>query len=197
MGSMKLLSVLNKAFSHRFAPLVAFIMIAAVFAMVSQHQLDHLRDTDGRLAQTQNKLALTQKKLALTQAEQAAQVHAGCVRLNIELADENNSHFDDFDFYSQILQSNADAASTDAALLKKFGIVLSAKLKKDEADEIGRLKHDIDTKTWTPLINCNSVTSGKYKVPEPIPFVKKLPPKSALESPPQPPSNPGHQGVNN
>jgi hypothetical protein len=187
---MDILEALNKLFSHRFAPLVAFIAIAAVFAVISQHQVDAIKVTQGKQAA---QAVLLQKQ----DEQQANLIKGGCVRLNIELADENRSHFDDYDFYSQVYNANKDAKATNAAILKKFGIKLTPKLKQDQNKEIARLKHDIDAKTWTPLLNCNTISSARYHLPQPIPFVKRLPPKSDLKSPPNPPTNPGHQGVNN
>jgi hypothetical protein len=187
---MDILEALNKLFSHRFAPLVAFIAIAAVFAVISQHQLDAIK-------LTQSKQSAQAVLLQKQDEQQANLIKGGCIRLNIELADENRSHYDDYDFYSQVYTANKDAKSTNAAILKKFGIKLTPKLKQDQNNEIARLKHDLDAKTWTPLLNCNSINSARYKLPHPIAFTKRLPPKSALRSPPSPPANPGHRGVNN
>lgn len=176
-----MIEFLNRLFSHRFAPLVAFIVIAVAFAIVSQHQLNTIRHT--------------QTAISVTQTQQGHIIKSACVRLNIELADENRSHYEDYDFFTLVYKENQDAAPANAAILKKLGVKLPANLNKDQALALDRLKHDINGKTWTPLLDCNSVTSARFHVPQPIAFTHRLPPKSALQVPPQPASNPGHHGV--
>lgn len=171
---MKLLSRLNYLFSHRYAPLVAFIAIAAVFAVISQHQLNTIRTTQHRLAQTQ----ATQQNI----------IYGSCVRLNIALAEENISHSADYHVFT-ILYTLERGVEKSQHFTKH-------ELKIENAF-LSPLNVSLHEKTWTPLINCNAVSSARYHIPQPIKFTTRMPPKSALQVPPSPPSNPGGIGVHN
>lgn len=171
---MKFLSRLNYLFSHRYAPLVAFIAIAAVFGVISQHQLNTIRTTQHRLAQTQ----ATQQNI----------IYGSCVRLNIELAEENISHKADFQVFSVLYTLEKG--------LEKSKHFTPAEVKIENTF-LKPVKTSLEEKTWTPLINCNTLSSARYHTPRPINFMTRQPPKAALQVPPSPPSNPGGIGVHN
>jgi hypothetical protein len=166
---MRFLQFINRMLSHRFAPLVAFILLAVVFAGIFQHQV--------------NQIDRTQAKQAATQKEQATTIHFACSRFNIELANENASHYLDYDFFSQIYKENKDAAPFDKALLQKIQIAVPQNYNRDIKIALARLQRDFKYKTWTPLLDCNSVTTPKFIVPRPIRFTQQIPPARDLRLP--------------
>lgn len=114
-------------------------------------------------------------KLVDESASQSAQelsLLEGCQRLNILRAEDNRSHYADFIVDSFVAARFLKPTKTETAGQKKITAEFAAKLTQAVQD-----------KTWTPITNCAQAVNehgAKYQAPNPIPFMTRLAPPSAL-----------------
>lgn len=119
-------------------------------------------------------LDLALSNIQSNQAQQHAQLVSGCIRSNITRAEDNSSHYVDFEVDSFIVARFLKPTKTETPAQKKITAQFSSILKSAVA-----------AKGWTPLTNCAAAighAGARYQPALPIPFTKQHPPASALST---------------
>lgn len=109
---------------------------------------------------------------------------AACVRADIQAAKDNKSQYADWKFdrtFVALVRANPQPRQT-------------AKQKAQTRQFLQPLVGSIAAKAWVPLIQNCTVTvkrhGSNFVLPQPVPFNRHLPPRSALTLPPPPPLSP-------
>lgn len=115
-----------------------------------------------------------QAQLQRQQRQQHAQLVAGCERSNITRAEDNASHYADYEVDSFVVARFLKATPTETAAQKQITNAFSK-----------TLRGAVDAKEWTPLTNCAEAigqAGARYQAALPIPFTNRRPPASALST---------------
>lgn len=101
------------------------------------------------------------------------QLHS-CERDNVQRAQDNNSHLQDYHVFSFVAARFLEPTKTETAAQKRI------------TDEFaGTLRAAVAEKSWVPLTDCAVAVSAEgsnYQPPQPIPFFRGTAPASALDA---------------
>lgn len=155
------------------AVLLAIAVVALAIGTVNdRHALE--RSTRALTASRSALVAADRALVAVqqTQRRQAVGLVQSCQRLNMKQAQDNFNQRADY-FYDRIF-----------LILIRANPVRSARQRAQVREFLAPLRRAIRAKTWTPLVpDCLKVNLS-YRPPEPVPFSRRQPPRSAL--PPAP-----------
>lgn len=163
--------MINRVVSHRFAPLLAFLLIAAVGAIILQRQFNHINANAGKIAYVQHQELYVQR-------QEFDAIAGACRRLNIVRVNDNISHQADYQFFAltiKLLQaSQAHHQPGQASPTKQQA--------RTTRQFIGQLRRSANAKTWIPLTNCKIAVNHPltFKIPQAVPFHVHKAPESAL-----------------
>lgn len=113
----------------------------------------------------------TQQRSNLS-ALRAEQLHS-CERDNVQRAQDNDSHLQDYNVFSFVVDRFSAPTKTETAAQKKI-----------TAQFAGTLHMAVAEKSWVPLTDCAVAVTAEgssYAPPQPVPFSRGPAPASALD----------------
>lgn len=121
-----------------------------------------------------NSIQANQAQLQHQSAQQHSQLVSGCIRSNITRAEDNASHYADFEVDSFVVARFLKPTTTETPAQKQITRAFSSTLKSA-----------VSAKGWTPLTNCAVAigeSGARYQPALPIAFTIRRPPASALST---------------
>jgi len=157
---------------------LALVSTVAAISLAIQEHRDSLAVGRATTASSKANQALT--GLAKTQRDQANLLVQSCIRLNVKQAEDNNSQYADYVFFTTILgETKASFRSYKPSQRRKLRRSLRMFLRVTE--------QAIRAKKWVPTVsNCGAYVrlhGTTFRFPQAIPFYRRLPPRSALTPP--------------
>lgn len=163
------------------------VPVAAALALVCFGVFAWLATTASRNAKQTARQLLVEERLVRTQQQQLGSQYLflieSCARLNIVRAEDNASHYADYEIDSVVYK-----------LTKARVPQQTPEQRRATAQFLAPLVRALKIKTWTPLTDCRRAVNrngARYRPPAPVPFIDKrnhvhLPPQSAMMPPAEP-----------
>lgn len=145
--------------------------------------------TQGQFQRVEGTQAHLLGKVQAVEDAQTRQLLNGCRRLNILIRQDNSSNYADYRFITQQIKFTSRSLRSNYLALKHLGLprrVLRRALRQSIAG-LRSQRAQARAKKWTPPTDCQAAVNARgsaYRVTSPVSFAKRLPPRSALLSPP-------------